>query len=131
LHGSTQYNPPSRFLDEIPAALISEADGSRSSKSRRATNTYGWSGTNGGRDANSINARREEIVERALRPAPPQPSGADQIGLRVGDDVRHNKFGEGVILDLQGEGDKAEARVNFPGVGEKVLLLSWAPLEKI
>jgi DNA helicase-2/ATP-dependent DNA helicase PcrA len=132
LHGSTQYNPPSRFLDEIPAALVSEADGSRSSRSRRGANTFGWSGTSGsGRDSATISARRDEIVERALRPAPPQPSGADQIGLRVGDDVRHGKFGEGVIIELRGDGDKAEARVNFPGVGEKVLLLSWAPLEKI
>jgi DNA helicase-2/ATP-dependent DNA helicase PcrA len=132
LHGSTQYNPPSRFLDEIPAALISEADGSRSSRSRRGANTFGWSGTSGSsRDSATISARRDEIVERALRPAPPQPSGADQLGLRVGDDVRHGKFGEGVIIELRGDGDKAEARVNFPGVGEKVLLLSWAPLEKI
>jgi DNA helicase-2/ATP-dependent DNA helicase PcrA len=132
LHGSTQYNPPSRFLDEIPAALISEADGSRSSRSRRSANTYGWSGTSGSsRDSGAISARRDEIVERAMRPAPPQPSGADQLGLRVGDDVRHGKFGEGVIIELRGEGDKTEARVNFPGVGEKVLLLSWAPLEKI
>jgi DNA helicase-2/ATP-dependent DNA helicase PcrA len=132
LHGSTQYNPPSRFLDEIPAALISEADGSRSSRSRRGANTFGWSGTSGSsRDSATISARRDEMVERALRPAPPQPSGADQLGLRVGDDVRHGKFGEGVIIELRGDGDKAEARVNFPGVGEKVLLLSWAPLEKI
>jgi DNA helicase-2/ATP-dependent DNA helicase PcrA len=132
LHGSTQYNPPSRFLDEIPAALMSEADGSRSSRSRKASSTFGWSGTSSSsRDSGTINARRDEIVERALRPAPATPSGADQLGLRVGDDVRHGKFGEGVIIELRGEGDKTEARVNFPGVGEKVLLLSWAPLEKI
>jgi DNA helicase-2/ATP-dependent DNA helicase PcrA len=66
-----------------------------------------------------------------MQPAPPQPSGADRLGLRVGDDVRHAKFGEGVILELRGEGDKTEARVNFAGVGEKVLLLSWAPLQKV
>jgi DNA helicase-2/ATP-dependent DNA helicase PcrA len=132
LHGSTQYNPPSRFLDEIPAALVSEADGSRSSRSRKSANTYGWSGTgSSSRDSGVISARRDEIVERAMRPAAPQPSGADQLGLRVGDDVRHNKFGEGVIIELRGEGDKTEARVNFSDVGEKVLLLSWAPLEKI
>jgi DNA helicase-2/ATP-dependent DNA helicase PcrA len=49
----------------------------------------------------------------------------------VGDDVRHGKFGEGVILDLSGTGEKAEARVRFREAGEKTLLLSWAPLEKI
>ena len=53
------------------------------------------------------------------------------MGLRIGDDVEHDKFGEGVILDLIGDGDKAEAVVNFRGVGEKRLLLAWAPLRKV
>jgi DNA helicase-2/ATP-dependent DNA helicase PcrA len=53
------------------------------------------------------------------------------MGLRVGDDVSHEKFGEGVILQLVGEGDKTEAVVNFRGVGEKRLLLAWAPLAKL
>ena len=50
------------------------------------------------------------------------------MGLRVGDDVTHDKFGEGVILELVGDGDKAEAVVHFRDVGEKRLLLAWAPL---
>jgi len=57
--------------------------------------------------------------------------GAETMGLRVGDDVLHDKFGEGVVLALHGDGDKAEAVVNFRGVGEKRLLLAWAPLQKI
>jgi len=57
--------------------------------------------------------------------------GAEGIGLRVGDDVSHEKFGEGVILELAGEGDKAEAVVHFRDVGEKRLLLAWAPLAKV
>jgi DNA helicase-2/ATP-dependent DNA helicase PcrA len=130
LHGTTQYNPPSRFLDEIPATLVRDAEGSRSSRAGRSSSTYGWSGT-ADRDrehGRRSSAHRDEIVERAMRASPPQPSGADRIGLRVGDDVRHAKFGEGVILELRGEGDKTEARVNFAGLGEKTLLLSWAPL---
>ena len=42
--------------------------------------------------------------------------------------MRHEKFGEGVILDIIGSGDKAEAVVRFPDAGEKRLLLQWAPL---
>ena len=70
-------------------------------------------------------------MESALRPTPPSPSGADQIGLRVGDDVSHGKFGAGVITAIEGAGDKAEAVVHFRGIGEKRLLLAWAPLTKI
>ena len=58
-------------------------------------------------------------------------TGAQALGLKVGDDVRHGKFGEGVILELSGAGDKAEVRVRFREAGEKQLLLSWAPLEKL
>ena len=53
--------------------------------------------------------------------------GAEQLGLHVGDDVTHEKFGEGVILDVIGDGDKAEAVVRFRDAGEKRLLLAWAP----
>ena len=52
---------------------------------------------------------------RATRAAPTAGArGAEQLGLRVGDDVRHEKFGEGVIIDINGSGDKAEAIVRFP-----------------
>jgi len=91
LHGSTQYNPPSRFLDEIPNELIHNADGSRSSRAGRASNTFGWSGTSD--SSSTVSRNRDEIVERALRATPPTPSGADRLGLRVGDDVRHAKCG--------------------------------------
>jgi DNA helicase-2/ATP-dependent DNA helicase PcrA len=126
IFGSTQYNPPSRFLDEVPADLVTEAGGRRSSgwrSSPRRDDTEGrvWGG-------------RQRIVESAIRAgqrADPPSSGAQNLGLKVGDDVRHGKFGEGVIIDITGSGDKAEARVRFRDVGEKVLLLSWAPLERI
>jgi DNA helicase-2/ATP-dependent DNA helicase PcrA len=51
--------------------------------------------------------------------------------LRIGDDVRHGKFGEGVILSIEGQGDKAEAVVRFREAGERRLLLAWSPLEKL
>jgi len=77
---------------------------------------------------------RERIVESAIRAGQrnePRSTGAEALGLKVGDDVRHQKFGEGVIIDIVGAGDKAEARVRFREAGEKQLLLSWAPLEKL
>ena len=164
LYGSTQYNPPSRFLDEIPAALVEVVEGSRrgsrrSSASSAGSSRYGSGGygqrRSGGEATDVPSGRtfgarsdrgessggsgrgaawdehRERVVESALRPTPPSPSGADQIGLKAGDDVRHNTFGEGVIQRIEGSGEKAVAVVHFAGVGEKQLLLNWAPLEKL
>jgi DNA helicase-2/ATP-dependent DNA helicase PcrA len=130
LFGSTQYNPPSRFLDEIPGQLLQVAEGSRDQRRRRGgSSDWGWSGT-----STTPGLGREQIVDAAIRAGQqhrPQPSGAEAMGLRTGDDVRHAKWGEGVVLDIIGSGEKAEAVVRFPSVGEKRLLLSWAPLEKV
>jgi len=136
LHGTTQYNPPSRFLDEIPSELIEEVGGARMLRSKRDRGSYGSSGTTYGGDRQRIgaggNEHRDRVVDQAINAgATPSPSGADTMGLRIGDDVRHTQWGEGVIIDIEGSGDKAEASVHFPTVGEKRLLLSWAPLEKI
>ncbi|MEZ5245933.1 MAG: DNA helicase PcrA [Acidimicrobiales bacterium] len=136
LHGTTQYNPPSRFLDEIPSELVEEVGGSRL-RSRRDRSSYGSSGTSYGGDRQRIGAERERahrdrVVEQAMAAgSAPTPSGAETMGLRIGDDVRHAQWGEGIIIDIEGSGDKAEASVHFPSVGEKRLLLSWAPLEKL
>jgi DNA helicase-2/ATP-dependent DNA helicase PcrA len=127
IFGSTQYNPPSRFLDEIPSELVQEVGGRR--RQRRS-----WSRGGDDTDGRIIGAGgRSRIVESALRGGrtPPPSTGAEALGLRVGEDVRHTRFGEGVILELSGTGDKAEALVRFPGVGEKRLLLSWSPLERL
>jgi len=116
MFGTTDYRPPSRFLEEIPAELVdalADNDGRRRGSGR--------------------GAHREAVVAAALRrdSAPTGARGAEQLGLQVGDDVRHDKFGEGVIVDITGAGDKAEARVQFRDVGEKTLLLSWAPLARV
>ncbi len=134
LFGQSQYNPPSRFLDEIPSELMHDAEGSRGKGRRLASTTFGGSGTSSSASewgSSRISESRNRMVDSALKPRGPELSGADEAGLKVGDDVRHNKWGEGVILDLRGGGDKTEAVVRFPSVGEKTLLLAWAPLEKI
>ncbi|MBK5287040.1 MAG: DNA helicase PcrA [Acidimicrobiia bacterium] len=114
LFGSTDYYPPSRFLNEIPEALM-KAQGRSESRGR------------------GMSDHRDAVAAAALRVdrAPTGARGAEQMGLRLGDDVSHEKFGEGVIVNLRGEGDKAEATVQFRGVGEKTLLLAWAPLTKL
>ena len=117
LFGSTQYNPPSRFLKEIPEHLTQLVEGSRT-RGRSSTGAWG----------------RDRIVEAATRPPaatrPVRSTGAETLGIRVGDDVVHGKWGEGVVLEVIGAGDSAEAIIRFPSVGEKRLLLAWSPLKK-
>ena len=114
LFGATDYYPPSRFLAEIPEQLV-QAQGRTTGRGRGVGEHRGRGGRGGD----------------AHRPNPQGARGAEQIGLRIGDDVGHEKFGEGVIIDMAGDGDKAEATVRFRDVGEKTLLLAWAPLQKL
>ena len=58
-------------------------------------------------------------------------AGADTHGLRTGQSVFHNKFGEGVVLTLEGSGPDARAQVNFGRHGAKWLALSVAKLTPI
>ncbi len=125
LYGSTAYNPPSRFLNEIPAELITDDPASRSSAGRSSMRAGGWESTSWRPSG------RETLEKRATRPAGPKGSGAHLLGIATGDDVRHSKWGDGVVLDIEGSGDKTEAVVRFPEMGEKRLLLAWAPIEKV
>ena len=103
MFGSTDYRPPSRFLDEIPAELIVSSGGDdRPSRGRRSGSGSGDRGERGG---GGLGAHREAVVAAALRrdnEPLPGARGAEQLGLRVGDDVRHEKFGDGVIVDITG-----------------------------
>ena len=66
-----------------------------------------------------------------MKVLPFSPKGTELLGLKIGDDVRHSQWGEGVIVDTGGSHDSPEATVNFATVGQKTLLLSLAPLEKL
>jgi DNA helicase-2/ATP-dependent DNA helicase PcrA len=70
-------------------------------------------------------------AERAVR-APSEPRNTDHlVDLKVGDDVEHAVFGEGVVIEIKGTGDKAEVAVRFRDRGTKHLALAWAPLKKL
>jgi DNA helicase-2/ATP-dependent DNA helicase PcrA len=159
LFGSSQYNPPSRFLDEIPPELVthlgdryrSGGRGSYRADGRSRDDDYGsgrgrggggsGSGSgdiggrrSGGRSVHDTDPHRERVVEAALRSAAKAPqgtTGAESMGLKMGDDVRHVKYGDGVVVRLRGSGDDTEATIRFPAVGEKTFILAWTPLQKI
>lgn len=140
LFGQSQYNPPSRFLDEVPKELFdrqgnvdSSIDSDRASYRARTDWAMGrvpeYRRRDDESDDNSWERNRERKVNAALRT--PKPTNSQELGLRVGDDVRHATFGEGVIIDIKGAGDNAEATIRFVDAGTKHLMLTWAPLEKL
>jgi DNA helicase II / ATP-dependent DNA helicase PcrA len=159
LFGSTQYNPVSRFMNEIPVELVANVGEVRRSASGPSwsggpgggtsgegyeTNGRSWGarrreraqtddGQPGGRVFGSrAEAHRDDVVEAALRSksAPVATTGAETMGLSVSDEIVHGRYGEGMIIELLGEGDKTEAIVRFPGFGEKRFLLAFTPLKR-
>ena len=107
--GAPNYNPPSRFLDEIPADVIE------------------W------RNHNVISPSLIRKPRVATAP-PPRATGRKApsgITLTIGDRVSHDTFGLGTVVGTAGEGDKSEATINFGQYGDKRLLLRYAPVEKL
>ncbi len=108
LHGTDTYNRPSRFVAEVPPALLHEV----------------------------------RLRGAVTRPGPTRPSPrglasdggrwvADDGELRIGQRVMHGKFGEGVVLQSEGQGDRARVQINFAGAGSKWLMLGYAKLEPL
>jgi DNA helicase-2/ATP-dependent DNA helicase PcrA len=146
LYGQTQYNPPSRFIGELPEHLLDrrESEGDRRSRAGRGHGgqAYGTQGSGGGLGRGratggytviGLPGREGEVaVERGW--SPPKPAGVpkrEAPSIQPGDTVMHERFGEGVVIAVSGFGDDAEARVAFSDVGEKNLLLAYAPLTKV
>ena len=105
LHGQTRYAIVSRFVDEIPRELVQWL----SPPSRRA--------------ALDLDTAEWGAIQSAPQATPPAPS------WRIGQSVRHAKFGVGVIIDAEGRGNDARVQVNFRDSGVKWLALEYARLE--
>jgi DNA helicase-2/ATP-dependent DNA helicase PcrA len=104
LFGTSSYNPPSRFLGEIPSELVRAIDDEAS--------------VIGG--ATPISPIRAAV-----------DGGRQPVAVAAGDTVHHDKWGEGVVLTVSGSGIDAEATVRFEDAGEKRLLLAYAPLRRV
>ncbi len=96
------FSQPSRFIAEIPDELVEEV-------------------------------RPKAQVARPLRSPSRAARGgvspAEDLGVRLGQRVRHAKFGDGVILNCSGQGAHAQVEVNFENVGTKILVLAYANLD--
>ncbi|MCW2679410.1 MAG: ATP-dependent helicase PcrA [Frankiales bacterium] len=113
--GQTSYNPPSRFLDEVPDGLVDWQRGESSLSAPAPALT---------RAADRlIGTARGRAAGPGLRPIP---------NLEIGDRVTHDAFGLGTVTATRGAGDSTQAEVDFGGTtGAKWLLLRYAPLEKL
>lgn len=112
--GAPQYHPASRFLDEIPSDLVE------------------WEREYSGADAIGRRDQRPAVATLATRPGVRSPGNRPPLHLVTGDRVTHDAFGLGTVIDTRGEGDRAQAQVDFGGdTGVKWLLLRFAPLEKL
>ncbi|MDX6292370.1 MAG: ATP-dependent helicase UvrD/PcrA [Kribbellaceae bacterium] len=114
-YGAPQHNPPSRFLEEIPAELLDWR--------RDESAITRWSGTGTSRGASGVTSRYEA----------PRRTASDKplINLNPGDRVVHDTFGMGTVVVVRGEGQQAQADIDFGSEGVKRLLLRYAPVEKI
>jgi DNA helicase-2/ATP-dependent DNA helicase PcrA len=109
LHGQTRYNVASRFLDEVPEAI---AKWLTPKLGRMPTSGSAWS------------------AGEAL-PRYATPSAKSDTGFRVGQEVLHAKFGQGVIVDAEGRGSETRLQINFGPNGIKWLAAAYANLNPV
>jgi DNA helicase-2/ATP-dependent DNA helicase PcrA len=124
LFGNTNYNPPSRFLAEIPDELI-EREGNTDSGADSQRYSYRSQADRGYAPTTRLSRTGPSVA-----PVSSAHMQTESHGLRIGDEIVHPTFGEGIIINIRGQGEKAEAAIRFRLVGEKHLSLAWAPLKK-
>ncbi len=100
LHGQLRYNVASRFLDEFPDGLVQ------------------W-----------LSAKRRDFTMAPDAPPMTRAVTREVPGWRIGQSVKHAKFGLGIIIDAEGRGDDARVQVNFREAGVKWLALEYAKLQ--
>ncbi|MBK7532074.1 UvrD-helicase domain-containing protein [Piscinibacter sp.] len=129
LHGQTRYNVKSRFFDELPEACLKWITPRNQGFGSGFAREYQQAWQRGSGLGSIVGAGRVEPRPASSYPSAPKTSTAQ--GLRTGQSVFHTKFGEGVILTLEGSGEDARAQVNFGRHGMKWLALSVAKLTPV
>ncbi|MFZ4651873.1 MAG: 3'-5' exonuclease, partial [Rubrivivax sp.] len=130
LHGQTRYNVRSRFFDELPEGALKWLTPRHAGFGSGYARDYQAAWARGSGLQSIVGAGRVEPAAPVAAPASRGPAHRDAAGtaLRIGQGVFHNKFGEGVVVTLEGGGDDARAQVNFGRHGVKWLALSVARL---
>ena len=104
LHGMDSFSQASRFLSEIPDEHVEEI-------------------------RPRVQVSRPVRTPRSGAASSLRKSSDAEMGVRLGQRVRHGKFGDGVILNYEGQGAHARVEVNFETAGTKWLVLSYANLD--
>ncbi|MFJ9902165.1 DNA helicase PcrA [Streptomyces sp. NPDC101152] len=121
--GQPSYNPPSRFLEEIPAQHV---DWKRTGATAPVS-----SGPASGVAASLSSSRSRSSASGVPGFATSRASDKPVVSLAVGDRVTHDQFGLGTVVAVKGTGANAEATIDFGDSKAKRLLLRYAPVEKL
>ncbi|MFI6039037.1 DNA helicase PcrA [Streptomyces sp. NPDC051315] len=121
--GQPSYNPPSRFLEEIPATHVDW-------KRTGATSPVS-SGPASAVAASLSSSRSRSSAAGASGFATRRTAEKPVVSLAVGDRVTHDQFGLGTVVAVKGTGANAEATIDFGDTKPKRLLLRYAPVEKL
>ncbi len=116
--GAPAYNPPSRFLEELPPEVL---DWRREEPAGRSPVLGGFATPSKAFSNSSASLR---LGDRVV-------GGGPVVSLAPGDRVTHQKFGLGTVVAVSGSGEKSEASIDFGSAGVKRLLLRYAPVEKL
>ena len=117
--GAPNYNPASRFLQEIPEELIDWQSANQSLVSSKS-----------GIGSEKTNIKMRSNFAASAKSKSTKPKN-QTMQLTVGERVSHDTFGLGTVVAVNGDGDRAEATIDFGSAGEKRLLLRYAPVEKL
>ncbi|MEU9735760.1 DNA helicase PcrA [Streptomyces sp. NPDC048002] len=121
--GQPSYNPPSRFLEEIPAQHVEWK--------RTGATAPVSAGPVSGVAASLSSSRSRSAASGASGFATRRTSEKPVVALAVGDRVTHDQFGLGTVMAVKGTGANAEATIDFGDTKPKRLLLRYAPVEKL
>ena len=136
LHGQTRYSLKSRFVDELPEETLKwltsrdrgHAGGGWNGRIDDSATSIAWSG-HSGYGGQRYGGGQQSVSQAPVRIEPASKKFDRGIAFRIGQNVAHAKFGEGVIINIEGQGNDARVQVNFGKAGVKWLALSLAKLE--
>ena len=121
LHGQVRYGIPSRFLDEIPEALLKRLN-ARPIAAKQNTSRAGsggiYRGTGSGNMVSASTDSRSMVSSQK----------SVEMPWKIGQSVGHSKFGNGVVVSYEGNADDLRVQVNFGKAGLKWLALEYAKL---